>query len=1646
MAKNESQAKHLTSLDFEISGILESLRKVDEETQKWALQAGKSYSQKFQEGFNSLQENKEISTPKIVDEKSIKSATEQVELLSNSYGKLAKVVGEYNKSRENIGSRKTFIDERGIETLIKYNEKEEELTYTVTNNLKKQEQAVSSIIERLNTLRRGREEARLTLTDENTLKQNENLIEQIEKTISLLEKNKISTDKAKESISKFKDEISEIKIDETIYKKEQKAIEEIRKQQEAAQKEYEKQQREKEKLVDDFYKKNTTVIDLLINEQEKQGYRFSAQLKEQMQLQAKQQAEKGKLVDDFYKRNKNGIDLLIEEQERQSKTFSAQLKEQMTLRAQEEEKIKKIASQTDKLIEKQTKFNNLVESQKGSTKNREILSNNEKLISSLKELSEKFQKQSISAKDAEAQLEKYQKQASELSTTFETAGTKGESFLQKISDKAKWLGAFYVVNELKNGFFQTIDIIRETEDAVVDLQRVLNDDGISQSKMSEELYNIAYEYGRTFEEVAEVSTAFAQAGNDWADTIELTRGTMLALNTAELDVTQSTQGLIAIMSQWNFKAEDYAEIIDKINKTADNFAVTSENIVAALQRSSSSAKNANISFEKTIGIITALAEATGRSGENIGTALNSLIIYTSKENALKTFAEIGSESMKQVVKDYQQGAASIYEVWKQLSKEVSNLSAQQQSVLFESSDFQELAATLETELKDVYGAAGTYRQNYFIALLNDMDRAQAAIEEMAGAEGYSLQENEKYMKSLTANWNQLQASLRELAVQLGEAGLLDTLKWLTDVGIGLAKITKQLGGVVTVGTAITGILITINAQKITKRIGDFVKGLREGVAAAKNFAVALAGVATAENKVAAAGALVNSALGWLGIITTAVSALVAVFQGFTNAMEAQRQKSIELSEARLQETEGIENLYTQYLSLQSVQEKTQQQSEEFATVNQEIIELLGDKAKSLEKLKIGTNEYTQALEEATKAELGERRVALKKRKEDYGEQLSESIKSITNKNIIVGGKDNIAILDELEQKYLSVYKTMSGTSWHYKPSDYSTEAVFDYYNSLAALQDAMEEAGEQSEETAKQISQSYLYEKTTEVIGNLKESFDNYLRSSVELELNEKLKQGIFPKTAEELEKLKDEVFKATGANDVFRNAIEKIVSDTFPSLASATDNVATSIQEGISITTEQFDQLKESMESLSGEVDNFQSAYSAVNNAIQEYNENGYLSVDTVQQLIGLGSEYGAMLEFTANGISLNESATNNLLSAQAKNIDEMIRQAAVSDSLQIVQKYLGDEIETTGDKAADSMPKLGGMSGKIQQLIIDAWEGTTSVNSLANEIAKLSGDGGNVIDVSGMQKELSQSINYWKDFSNNVRKSFYSVDSWNKNAASTASSTAKSQTDALKKQLEAQKEAIKDRYDAEIEALKEVQEQNDRLRKQEEYYRNRQEALRDITKAETRSGVEYREQEEEARLKLEELDREWQETVADWSIEDKIAELEKLRDAEIAALDAQIKALENTVSNVGSSAIKTSGNANKVMLDGYNKEFLKPVEENTMKTYEKVTLQIPELFANPQKQMLDMAEKNSKNIFSMYQNNFFSPMSKSLFQIQQEMFALKTISPTATGVPFGLQYMNRLNQNNVSYSTTQNANVFANVYNQSAANTLMKGIFTKP
>lgn len=974
---------------------------------------------------------------------------------------------------------------------------------------------------------------------------------------------------------------------------------------------------------------------------------------------------------------------------------------------------KKAESQIDKLIQKQKEFNTTVSAQKTSGTNREIISQNKELIASLEKLKKEISESNYVTEEQKKQFEELSTKAKKLSATYEDAGTKGESFLEKVSDKAKWLAAFYVVNELKNGFFDTIEIIKSTEDAVVDLQRVLSDD-VGQSKMSEELYDVAYQYGRTFDEVAEVSTRFAEAGYDWNDTMELTKGTMLALNTAELDVTQSTNDLIAVMSQWNLTAEDYADLIDKINITADKFPVTSENIVAALQRASSTAKNANFSLEQTIGIITALAEATGRSGENIGTALNSLILYTSKAKSLETFASVGSEAMKQVVADYQMGAASIYDVWKQLSVEIKDLSKEQQEALFKGEDYQELATELKSALGDVYGTAGVYRQNYFIALLNDISTAEDAINGMSEAQGYSINENEKYMASLTAAWNQLKAALAELAVQLGNDGLLDFLKFLTGVATAATKATQAIGGLTPILTTVAGIFITIKQQKIADTFSEISSGFKY---LSQEASVAIAQISAAPGVLGKANAAMSllsggtmTLAGVFGIATAAIGVLLGAYSSISNAIEQQKQQARESASANLEQAKSLDELKQKYIEIMDSTATEAEKDEQLAEIKDTLAGQYGIEREALEKLNDEREYGISLLEEESKKDITEAYSDIASQYNEARKKMEQSYRGFTVTTGLFGMDQGT--LDMLEQYGVILDKMdVSGGPVQYSfdiAGDGLKEQLATLKEANAALQaqgiiipeleDRIKELNDVVEDNSKAYDEGT--EITAEYFVKVNDAY-NDLRDNVS--------------DVSSLEDFRDALVEAADGNQDLIDAIDDILANEYPEFASQSEDLSDTLDE-TTINTEYF---TESIQSLTDELASFQSAYATVTAALDEYNQTGQLSIQTIESIISLGPDYITMLESVDGKLRLNEEAVGNLINAQKENVAQMLQQSLASDTLKIAQEYLttatGDTAQAQKDAKTDSdnlEQSISGLSGRYL-------EASASASLFANTVA---------------------------------------------------------------------------------------------------------------------------------------------------------------------------------------------------------------------------------------------------------------------------------------------------------------------------------------
>ena len=1342
----------------------------------------------------------------------------------------------------------------------------------------------------------------------------------------------------------------------------------------------------------------------------------------------------------------------------------------------QEKQVQQVVSQIDRMIEKQKQFNSTVSRQKTSSVNRSIISENNSYISSLEKLNEEIKRTGYVTKEQRDQIDKYNSQIKELSGYYEEAGTKGQSFIQKTFDKAKWLAAFYVVNELKNGFLATIDIIKSTEDAVVDLQRVLNDNSISQNRMSDELYEIADQYGRTFDEVAEVSTKFAQAGYGWTETVELTKNTMLALNTAELDVTQSTEGLIAIMSQWNLEAEDYASVIDKINITADNFAINSENIVAALQRASSSAKNAGITLEETIGIITALGEATGRSGENIGTALNSLIIYTSKAGALETFAQVGSDAMKKVVADYQKGAVSIYDVWVQLSKELSNLTAQQQAALFQSEEYAAFADELESQateftsqIKEVYGAAGTYRQNYFIALLNDLSTAEDAIKGMADAEGYSIAENEKYMETLTANWNQLKNALAELAVQLGEAGLMDFLKGIVELGTGLAKTTKSLGGILPLLTAIGGVMVTLRADKISTAISDIGKNLsnipgklKSIVTGTNAVTAATNAAATAEGAAAAGATAWQVAFGWIGLVATAISGLVMAISGVNSAIEESNRQSRERAQSYLDESDSISKLKANYAEIVNFTGDASEKTQRLTDFKKELITQYGLEKEAVEQLTGARKEEIDFLDKEAAAniknayvEIADQYDSAVKKMEQASQDvdLGISVPTVSPGVYAISEKD----INILEQ-YLNVIKdvdnagNVTGVSLQFPTSNLEEQrdilADIIASNSLnGTLLDAIKNKYDSINKEIEKNNESYslgaeifaekflIEEKTLDLIKQINEEQDLETQRELYDRLTESVKEQVVGLEAQKI-------------------VLDSIAS-MFPQFASDAEEAGVAMEESFSGSAEQLEIIKENISALNDEIDGFQSSIDSLNSIMQDYNETGYLTVDSLQKILALGPEYISLLDFTANGVSINSQKLGELVNNQANNVQQMIKQTTVAGLLEIANRYLAQTTDTVGVASSNAAVYSNTLEGALAGVVDKAMKGTLALGDLTVALADFYGGAMSASSYNSMVSDMYDYLGNVSSIANRLPSLVSGTQAWSDATASAASNmrdAAKAAADAekeilnaKKKSLQDQKEAIRDRYDAEIEALREVGEEQDRNYEREEYYRRRQEILDDIERASVRSGVEYREQEAEARRNLEDLDREWAKKLEDWSIDDRIKELERLRDAEIAAIDAQIEAIDEKISEISEKAEEATSQTSQNMLGSYANNFVDPAYDITLSTMEDLFTNVALLginsFKNMQNPIVNIAKAGANAIYEAYKVN-------AIDRLQSELMSLSTLGMNTILSAYN-QAQNGGMRTTVNNNTNQNAYFYTSMYGNSVSpflQSMSNTIFKKP
>lgn len=393
----------------------------------------------------------------------------------------------------------------------------------------------------------------------------------------------------------------------------------------------------------------------------------------------------------------------------------------------------------------------------------------------------------------------------QLQIKIRDAGNSGVTFFQFVKQGWAKFGGWSLVTKSLTQLMRLgsnmLENVREIDKAMTELKKVTDLSAGSYDKLQKKAATMAQNVGASVADAINATADFARLGYDPNEALKLSEAALVYKNVGDgiEDISEASESLISTMKAFGIEAANSMEIVDKFNKIGNEFAISSEGIGVALQKSASALAAAGNSLEESIALVTAM-NAVIQNPEIVGTAAKSLSMYL---RAAKTEAEDAGESTEGMAK-------SVSELRAELLKLTNN----KLDIMADDSSFKNTYQIIKElseiwdELTDVDRAnvleliSGKRNATAVTSLITNFKDAKAALESAKNATGSATEENEKFKGSIEGSITKLKSEFEEFSASVINSkivkGATNFLGWILNT---INDIMKALKGLpVIVGT------------------------------------------------------------------------------------------------------------------------------------------------------------------------------------------------------------------------------------------------------------------------------------------------------------------------------------------------------------------------------------------------------------------------------------------------------------------------------------------------------------------------------------------------------------------------------------------------------------------------------------------------------------------------------------------------------------------------------------------------------------------------------------------------------------------------------------------------------------------------------
>ena len=455
--------------------------------------------------------------------------------------------------------------------------------------------------------------------------------------------------------------------------------------------------------------------------------------------------------------------------------------------------------------------------QKNTAATREVIAQNERYISSLRDLDVAMTKvEHNNIATSFKQTENSMRALNKLGASF------SNQLRQAIDSFKVWVSATTVVMGTVNLIRQIPSVVNELDTALVDLRKTTTMTDAQLKEFYTDAPSIAKEMGVGTKAIIEQASAWSRLGysSKNAATKMAKYSAMFKTISPGMSLDDATDGLVSIMKAFNIGNENVDDVVDgimsKINVVGNTQAVDNSDIVDFLTRSSSAMAEANNTLEQTISLGTAATEIT-RDSASVGNALKTISMrvrgYDEQTEAYTGDVEQLSGAIANLTKTAKTpGGISLFtDSSKQTFKSTYNLLKEISQI------YSQLSDKNQAQLLEVL--AGKRQGQIVASIIDNFSAAEKSMQSMANSAGNAQAEMDVAMDSIDAKANKL----KQTGVAISENLLSrDNAKTVLEVANGIAegfeRATKHLGLFKTalLGLSVVGSVKNLGLFKTTK--------------------------------------------------------------------------------------------------------------------------------------------------------------------------------------------------------------------------------------------------------------------------------------------------------------------------------------------------------------------------------------------------------------------------------------------------------------------------------------------------------------------------------------------------------------------------------------------------------------------------------------------------------------------------------------------------------------------------------------------------------------------------------------------------------------------------------------------------------------